>query len=81
MALIITDEAGNFIINEWKLIIEDGNSPTILMDIMANDTLVRLDNPARMDNQIKLIFSNSYDDIDSIENTTWKILIDEGNLS
>jgi len=77
MALIITDEAGNFIINEWKLIIKDGNPPTILMDIMANDTLVRLDNPARMGNQLKLIFSNSYDDLDSIENTTWQILIDE----
>ena len=30
-----------------------------IMDIMANDTLVRLDNPARMDNQIKLIFHES----------------------
>ncbi len=77
MILIIMDQAGNFVKKEFNLIINDGNSPTVLMDIMANNSIVRLDNSAREGNYIKLIFSNSYDDIDSIENTTWRILLDD----
>ena len=76
LILVILDEAGNLVTKEWNLEINDGNPPVILMDIMANNSLVRLDNPAREGDQIILVFSNSYDDLDSISNTKWHISID-----
>ena len=76
MGLIITDDAGNAVTKEWKIEIIDGNSPTILMDIMANNSLIELDKSAREGELIQLIFSNSYDDLDSINNTSWEIYLD-----
>ena len=76
MGLIITDDAGNAVTKEWKIEIIDGNSPTILMDIMANNSLIELDKSAREGELIQLIFSNSYDDLDSIHNTSWEIYLD-----
>ena len=76
MGLIVTDDAGNTVTEEWKIEIIDGNSPTILMDIMANNSLIELDKSAREGDLIQLIFSNSYDDLDSINNTSWEIYLD-----
>ncbi len=76
MGLIVTDDAGNAVTKEWKIEIIDGNSPTILMDIMANNSLIELDKSAREGDLIQLIFSNSYDDLDSINNTSWEIYLD-----
>ena len=76
MGLIVTDDAGNAVTKEWKVEIIDGNSPTILMDIMANNSLIELDKSAREGDLIQLIFSNSYDDLDSINNTSWEIYLD-----
>ena len=76
MLLIVTDDAGNSISKEWKIKVTDGNSPIILMDIMANNSLIELDDSAREGDIIKLVFSNSYDDLDSINNTTWEVYLD-----
>ena len=76
MGLIVTDDAGNTVTEEWKIEIIDGNSPTILMDIMANNSLIELDKSAREGDLIQLIFSNSYDDLDSINKTSWEIYLD-----
>ena len=76
MWLIVADDAGNTVTKEWKIEIMDGNSPTILMDILANSSSVELDNPAREGDTIQLVFSNSYDDLDPINNTTWEIFLD-----
>ena len=76
MGLIITDDAGNTVTKEWKIEIIDGNSPIILMDVMANNSLIELDKSAREGELIQLIFSNSYDDLDSINNTSWEIYLD-----
>ena len=45
------------------------------MDIMANNSLIELDKSAREGDLIQLI-SNSYDDLDSINNTSWEIYLD-----
>ena len=79
LLLLITDDAGNEALKEWIIKMLDGNPPTILMDIMANDSLVELDNSAREGDTLKLVFSNSYDDLDSIDNTTWQVSLD-GNI-
>ena len=76
MLLIVTDDAGNSVSKEWKIEVTDGNAPTILMDIMANNSLIDLDDSAREGDNVKLVFSNSYDDLDSINNTTWEVYLD-----
>ena len=76
MWLAVTDDAGNTVTKEWKIEIIDGNSPTILMDIIANGSLIELDKSAREGDLIQLVFSNSYDDLDSINDTSWEIYLD-----
>ena len=77
MLLIVTDDAGNSVSKEWKIEVTDGNAPTILMDIMANNSLIDLDDSAREGDNVKLVFSNSYDDLDSINNTTWEVYLND----
>jgi hypothetical protein len=76
MWLAVTDDAGNTVTKEWKIEIIDGNSPTILMDIIANGSIIELDKSAREGDLIQLVFSNSYDDLDSINDTSWEIYLD-----
>jgi hypothetical protein len=76
MWLVVTDDAGNSVTKEWKIEITDGNPPTILMDIMANNSFIELDKSAREGDTVQLIFSNSYDDLDSINKTSWQIYLD-----
>ena len=75
--LKVVDDAGNSVHHDWVILVLDGAGPTILPDIYSNDVLISAEHPVRADEPILVNISNSYDDLDAIEDTRWTFILNQ----
>ena len=75
--LKVVDDAGNSVHHDWVILVQDGAGPTILPDIYSNDVLISAEHPVRADEPIVVNLSNSYDDLDAIEDTRWTFILNQ----
>ena len=78
--LKVTDDAGNSVFHEWTILVLDGAGPTILPDIYTNGTLISAEHPVRAGVPILVNLSNSYDDLDGINDTKWTFILNEETM-
>ena len=74
--LSISDNAGNTLNREWTILVLDGSGPTIVPDLIINNNSISSTNLARNGDSIMISLLQSFDDLDSIENTFWSLTID-----
>ena len=74
--LSVSDNAGNTLNREWIILVLDGSGPTIVPDLIINNNSISSTNLARTGDSIIISLSQSFDDLDSIENTFWSLTID-----
>jgi len=74
--LKISDDAGNTIYREWEIIVLDGMGPTIIPDLIINNQSISSNNLARDGDIITISLQQSFDDLDSINETRWSLSID-----
>ena len=75
--LSVSDNAGNTLNREWIILVLDGSGPTIVPDLIINNNSISSTNLARNGDSIIISLSQSFDDLDSIENTLWSLTIDD----
>ena len=75
--LSVSDNAGNTLNREWIILVLDGSGPTIVPDLIINNNSISSTNLARNGDSIMISLSQSFDDLDSIENTLWSLTIDD----
>lgn len=78
--LTVSDEAGNTIFREWEVIVLDGTGPTIIPDLIINNQSISSSNLAREGDLITISLQNSFDDLDSINETFWSLSIDNKEI-
>ena len=76
LSLTVTDDASNIVTREWTIIISDGSGPTIIPNIISNGTLISPESPARAGEDIILSLTESFDDLDAIDDVSWEIRVD-----
>ncbi len=76
LSLTVTDDASNTVTREWTIIISDGSGPTIIPNIISNGTPVSPESPARAGEDIVLSLSESFDDLDAIDDVSWEVRLD-----
>ena len=74
--LTISDDAGNKIFRDWEIIVLDGAGPTIIPDLIINNQSISSSNLAREGDLIIISLQQSFDDLDSINDTRWSLSID-----
>jgi len=79
--LTISDGAGNTIYEEWEIIVLDGIGPTIVPDLIINNQSISSNNLAREGDLITISLQQSFDDLDSINDTKWSLSIDNKVIS
>ena len=78
--LTVSDDAGNTIFSEWDVIVLDGTGPTIIPDLIINNQSISSSNLARDGDLITISLQQSFDDLDSINETFWSLSIDEEQI-
>ncbi len=76
LILEITDDAWNSVTKSWTIRVTDMTGPGIIPEILSNGAPISPSSPARAGDSIVLSLTQSYDDLDAIEDTTWEISID-----
>tara|TARA_B110000003_G_scaffold93625_1_gene95767 strand:+ start:6816 stop:8927 length:2112 start_codon:yes stop_codon:yes gene_type:complete len=74
--LSVSDNAGNTLNREWIILVLDGSGPTIVPDLIINNNSISSTNLARNGDFIMISLSQSFDDLDPIEDTFWSLTID-----
>ncbi len=77
VTLTVSDNAGNTILKEWEINVMDGNGPTIIPDLIINNQSISSNNLARENDIITISLQQSFDDLDSIDDTRWSLSIDD----
>ena len=81
VSLSVTDDASNTVTNEWTIIVTDSFGPTIIPEIFANDIPISPGSPARAGDAIVLSLTQSFDDLDAIDDVFWEIRMNEQVLA
>ena len=76
MALVATDDAGNSVLSEWTLRVLDANPPTVIPRLFSNGIEIEYDDKVHEKDELNLDLSHSYDDLDSIGDVSWSVLVD-----
>ena len=76
IALVATDDAGNTVLSEWTLRVLDANPPTVIPRLFSNGIEIEYDDKVHEKDDLNLDLSHSYDDLDSIGDVTWSVLVD-----
>ena len=76
MALVATDDAGNTVLSEWTLRVLDANPPTVIPRLFSDGIEIEYDDKIHENDELELNLSHSYDDLDSIGEVSWSILVD-----
>ena len=72
--LLVIDDAGNTISEEWTVRVLDSSPPTIIPKLFSNGIEIEFDEAHEGDN-LTLDLSHSYDDLDDINRLAWSIWI------
>ena len=78
--LTVSDDAGNTVFREWNVIVLDGTGPTIIPDLIINNLSISSSNLAREGDLITISLQQSFDDLDSINQTFWSLSIDDEEI-
>ena len=78
--LSVTDDAGNPVYKNWTILVIDQAGPQILPEIYSNGSMIELESFVRVNETLTVNLSNSFDDLDSISDTIWTIIIDEETI-
>ncbi len=78
--LSVTDDAGNPVYKNWTLLVIDQAGPQILPEIYSNGSMIELESFVGVNETLTVNLSNSFDDLDSISDTIWTIIIDEETI-
>ena len=81
ISLSVSDDASNTVTNDWTIIVSDSAGPTIIPEIFANDTPISPGSPARAGDSIMLSLTQSFDDLDAIDDVMWEIRMNEQVLA
>ena len=81
ISLTVTDDASNKVTNDWTIIVTDSSGPTIIPEIFANDTPISPGSPARAGDIIMLSLTQSFDDLDAIDDVIWEIRMNDQVLA
>ena len=81
ISLRVTDDASNTVTNDWNIIVTDSSGPTIIPEIFANDTPISPGSPARAGDIIMLSLTQSFDDLDAIDDVIWEIRMNDQVLA
>ena len=81
ISLSVSDDASNSVTNDWTIIVSDSAGPTIIPEIFANDTPISPGLPARAGDSIMLSLTQSFDDLDAIDDVMWEIRMNEQVLA
>ena len=76
MALVATDDAGNTVLSEWTVRVLDANPPTVIPRLFSNGIEIEYDDKIHEKDELELNLSHSYDDLDSIGDVSWSVLVD-----
>ena len=74
--LNVSDEAGNTVEKTWEVLVEDSSAPVVMPSLFVNSDVMAPSNPPRLGDNLTLFLSDSFDDLDSIDNTMWTISVD-----
>ena len=80
MALVATDDAGNSVLSEWTLRVLDANPPTVIPRLFSNGIEIEYDDKIHEKDELELNLSHSYDDLDSIGDVSWSVLVDDEEI-
>ena len=72
--LLVIDDAGNTISEEWTVRVLDSSSPTIIPKLFSNGIEIEFDEAHQGDN-LTLDLSQSFDDLDDINQLDWSIWV------
>ena len=72
--LLVIDDAGNTISDEWTVRVLDSSSPTIIPRLFSDGLEIEFDEAHEGDN-LTLDLSHSYDDLDDINHLDWSIWV------
>ena len=74
--LNVSDEAGNTVEKTWDVLVEDSSAPVVMPSLFVNSDVMAPSNPPRLGDNLTLFLSDSFDDLDSIDDTMWTISVD-----
>ena len=74
--LNVSDEAGNTVEKTWEVLVEDSSAPVAMPSLFVNSDVMAPSNPPRLGDNLTLFLSDSFDDLDSIDDTMWTISVD-----
>ena len=74
--LNVSDEAGNTVEKTWEVQVEDSSAPVVMPSLFVNSDVMAPSNPPRLGDNLTLFLSDSFDDLDSIDDTMWTISVD-----
>jgi hypothetical protein len=81
LSLTVTDDASNQVTDDWTITISDGMGPTIIPDIIANGTSISPESPSRAGDLIILSLTESFDDLDAIDDVVWEVRVNEEKIA
>jgi len=80
VALVVTDDAGNSVMDEWTVRVMDSNPPTVIPRLFLESTEVELDDGAHEGDNLSLDLSHSYDDLDAIVDVSWSVWVNDDEV-
>ncbi len=76
MVLVVTDDAGNTVLSEWTLTVLDANPPIVIPRLFSNGIEIEYDDKLHEGDVLEINLSHSFDDLDSIGDVSWSVLVD-----
>ncbi|MBO58234.1 MAG: hypothetical protein CMA77_04480 [Euryarchaeota archaeon] len=76
----LIDGAGNSNSSHWDVTILDATPPVITAEVMVDGLPIGPLNPAKLESQISINLTRSFDDIDAIENIVWAVFLDNQSI-
>ncbi|MCH1592277.1 MAG: hypothetical protein L7R66_04720, partial [Candidatus Thalassarchaeaceae archaeon] len=60
----------------WDILVKDSAGPVVIPSLISNSNPVTPSNPPRFGDSLTLILTESFDDLDGIDNTSWTVAVD-----
>ena len=76
LSMELEDTAGNIFVKHWDITMNDTTAPTITAELLVDGLPYGAENPARPDSLLTLDLSETFDDIDAVEDLTCSIDVD-----
>ena len=76
LSMELEDAAGNTFVKHWDITMNDTTAPTITAELLVDGLPYGDENPARPDSLLSLDLSETFDDIDAVEDLTCSIDVD-----